>query len=948
MRQGYTLFRHSENYRATHYERQIRLDQFTLGQTQCKSKENILQQNVIIDNELKTKNTNLTHGVENSIHPEKANEEKIIQMKSVAVSNDCVKSESDIKKSAYMNSVGNEQSEAKNVNDIEEMLPSKRNVDRQVPSDFNHNNQDSNEFRKKHKEISVVESDETTHKVGSKGNEKTENRNTNDIGDINSVVGIDSVSNNKAGDFTNTKDKKSAILSEEIDIIIVDDSSSSMDGNEKGKSQNISEEKTNDACKCSKNPKKTEDIQNSSQKYTQSSAKNSDAVDLSGISQKSRLDIGVHTNVRNSSVDGRPLVKSNKEIEIVEVVLSDTTKQKNKCQSDKGGNEIECMQPKDVNMRTSFINTVQDSGSLSSKQQASLIRQNRKKITNVQLKDEEINIMPNVIDLSEDEIKPVTCSVIDTTSHNDIEIVDLEENENERKKILDSIPSIDGKYVIHVKVPERSLLPPNVCPQKEDYYIRRSHVNEMQGTRPHGTSNNRQNSFQNNHARQSDGLVNPWNSVPPWAQFPPVQTGGGAFGVPNMWNNSSASLLGLGMQALFQRASAMWQSIPQPSWLPNAFSLPYMPQQSINTYEHDPWHYVPRPFYRRPYYKRRRRYGGFGSHYNSAPRYGNPNFRNNVADTNVVHPMNTENARPEPVVQIHDDEMRDDIIECSPVKTESNSMKVENDVECISDRNQPLKNNQSELLLNSSEKSRKRKGSNNQMVCESPKKPRSVLERLITETKENKDDSTVLDTEKPTDARNWRDLKCVLQVVTLESSSEEDEDDDTDDDDDDDNSDDSDDVEEEKDEDEREENIIDDDDDDYCMITKDVHGREVGNSQPLVLPDDCRNIGSILSKLQIIKSVDFKEEKISVQNKLKVSYDLYLPSSTFRKASPGLPNYRITVIGYEEPIPEPKEVADLLKDFEDDVPLLFAIVLPDTVTFLQFGSIQLPVESFSL
>jgi hypothetical protein len=48
----------------------------------------------------------------------------------------------------------------------------------------------------------------------------------------------------------------------------------------------------------------------------------------------------------------------------------------------------------------------------------------------------------------------------------------------------------------------------------------------------------------------------------------------------------------------------------------------------------------------------------------------------------------------------------------------------------------------------------------------------------------------------------------------------------------------------------------------------------------------------------------------------------------------------------EDPMPEPEEVAALLRDFQDDVPLLFAIVLPNTVTFLQFGSVTLPVETF--
>jgi hypothetical protein len=47
-------------------------------------------------------------------------------------------------------------------------------------------------------------------------------------------------------------------------------------------------------------------------------------------------------------------------------------------------------------------------------------------------------------------------------------------------------------------------------------------------------------------------------------------------------------------------------------------------------------------------------------------------------------------------------------------------------------------------------------------------------------------------------------------------------------------------------------------------------------------------------------------------------------------------------------VPETKEMVELLKNFQDDVPLLFAIVLPNTVTFLQFGSVKLPVETFCL
>jgi hypothetical protein len=41
-----------------------------------------------------------------------------------------------------------------------------------------------------------------------------------------------------------------------------------------------------------------------------------------------------------------------------------------------------------------------------------------------------------------------------------------------------------------------------------------------------------------------------------------------------------------------------------------------------------------------------------------------------------------------------------------------------------------------------------------------------------------------------------------------------------------------------------------------------------------------------------------QERQCGKNEKLKMSFDLYLPTATFRKASPGLPNYRITVVGY--------------------------------------------------
>ncbi|XP_069685224.1 putative leucine-rich repeat-containing protein DDB_G0290503 [Periplaneta americana] len=573
---------------------------------------------------------------------------------------------------------------------------------------------------------------------------------------------------------------------------------------------------------------------------------------------------------------------------------------------------------------------------------------NRRKVTNIQLKQDELEITPSIIDISEDEVKQGNFKVDDGNSicNNEIEIVDLEDEdsknqlswEEERSRILDSIPSIEGKFVIHVKVPNKDLLPQNVCPQKQDYYIQRWRLNApgIGGKENENWSHNRNRPWEVDHSTADDGQINPWIQNP-------LGGGGNMFGAAGAWNNNSSSLLRpsanenyqssfpgiLQLQNIFQQAATMLSVLGNPAWAHSGMfgmpAHPAMPHHSRFTYGHRPsWHYQTRPYYRRPYYKKRRRYE---PQYNcTSTGLGDQHFTNQCNGRNDMIPLRVENNDSENKERkpIRNDEQEDDndddVIVCvsSPIKVD-----IEQE-EWISRESQGCDNSQNGIAARNNEKHRKRRASENPRLFDPPKKLRGFIEKLRLETKEEiknksrkvetqgneaQQDVLLQDNVSPGDVKSWRDLKTVMQVVTLESSSE--------------------------------------DEDDVYIVVDDIQGPALRVNEPLVQPGDCRDIDSILKRLQIIKSVSRDEEKqVETNKRLKISFDLYMPTGTFRKASPGLPNYRIIVVGYEDPIAEPREIISLLKTFEDNVPLLFAIVLPDTVTFLQFGSVNLPVETF--
>jgi hypothetical protein len=575
----------------------------------------------------------------------------------------------------------------------------------------------------------------------------------------------------------------------------------------------------------------------------------------------------------------------------------------------------------------------------------------RGKVTNINLEHDEVEILPSIIDISEEDCKQGLTSLkledTNSTSRNEIEVVDLEDDDSrsemsweaERMRILDSIPSINGMFIIHVQVPDKDLLPKNVCPQKKDYYIQRCRLSApgIGGKLTAKLPNNRPHTWQDNQSFHTHSDVNPWIH-PPAYNIGGGSGGGNMFGAAGVWSSNSFHLTGpfrnqhyqshfpaaYELQTMFFQTAGASPFPANPAWVHNTtYGIPAfapMLQNSRIPHGHRPlWHYHTRS-YHQPYYKQRRR--RFRTLYDCTPNtLGKQYYENQTNSIDDFVPLTvevkvSEEAPETPIKDEGDGNDGDveDIVECVSVNS---AIKVENpSADLPSGEGQQCDGNKNGADACTVNRRRKR---TRKLRCSVPaKKSQTLREQLKLETKEDvltaetvdeKCQQQVLQQEDMAAANvnTWKDLKTVMQVVNLDSSSE---------------------------------------DDDICVDVNDTQGSETQNNEPLVHPEDCKDIDVILKKLQIIKSVDLKQEReVGTNERLKISFDLYLPSPAFRKASPGLPNYRIIVVGYEDPMPEPKDIIALLQDFQDDVPLLFAIVLPDTVTFLQFGSVRLPVET---
>merc|ERR1719474_1055407 len=75
----------------------------------------------------------------------------------------------------------------------------------------------------------------------------------------------------------------------------------------------------------------------------------------------------------------------------------------------------------------------------------------------------------------------------------------------------------------------------------------------------------------------------------------------------------------------------------------------------------------------------------------------------------------------------------------------------------------------------------------------------------------------------------------------------------------------------------------------------------------------------------------FKQAKSTF---IKISFDCYKASSFFKKSEHTGPDYRVTVNGLSDTVPDSAMLQRILHQTQDTSPLLFAVVNGGTVTFV--------------
>ncbi|XP_019641216.1 PREDICTED: tRNA-splicing endonuclease subunit Sen54-like [Branchiostoma belcheri] len=119
-----------------------------------------------------------------------------------------------------------------------------------------------------------------------------------------------------------------------------------------------------------------------------------------------------------------------------------------------------------------------------------------------------------------------------------------------------------------------------------------------------------------------------------------------------------------------------------------------------------------------------------------------------------------------------------------------------------------------------------------------------------------------------------------------------------------------------------------------------------GDVTPLVRPSDATDMGTILSKLQVIQNISLEKECSSLpkpDRTLEIAYDVFLPDSHFKKSKPGRPNLRVCVQRFSDAAPELALIVQL-NQLSSPVPLLWAVVDNGDISFYSFTEADLPTD----
>jgi len=112
-----------------------------------------------------------------------------------------------------------------------------------------------------------------------------------------------------------------------------------------------------------------------------------------------------------------------------------------------------------------------------------------------------------------------------------------------------------------------------------------------------------------------------------------------------------------------------------------------------------------------------------------------------------------------------------------------------------------------------------------------------------------------------------------------------------------------------------------------------------GQVGPLISPEMGGSLREVYSRLTMDPPVTTKFKGSG--NKLVVTYDLYL-AENYKKSQRPAPDYRIIIQTMSSPLPSMRSLEMLSMQYKDNTPFLFAVVSGGTVTFFSLDNIELP------
>ena len=110
----------------------------------------------------------------------------------------------------------------------------------------------------------------------------------------------------------------------------------------------------------------------------------------------------------------------------------------------------------------------------------------------------------------------------------------------------------------------------------------------------------------------------------------------------------------------------------------------------------------------------------------------------------------------------------------------------------------------------------------------------------------------------------------------------------------------------------------------------------------MLSPSEATSTSAILSRLTLPVG---QQPPPTESVKLKISFDVYLPTAKLKKSVPKIPNYRVVVVRSDSDVPTSADIRATLGSLADAVPILFAVASPTHVSFFDFAEVCLPSNS---